>query len=167
MRTRIKKWNPTILKSTKNKLLLSGILAVFGVTWYISAFHYQLMLLLGSSMEPTYHNGQFLILDKHSGNYDHGDIIAFTKESINGYLVKRIIAVPGDNVLISGGILYINGHPQDKCRPITFAGIAEELIFLEEGDYFVLGDNLTESKDSRYEEIGLVNETEIKGKVLR
>lgn len=157
-----------ILRFIKSKPLLWGVLFIFLITWYISAFWYQLMLLQGDSMEPAYHSGQFLILDKHSANYDYGDVIAIKKDSINGFLVKRIVAIPGDSVYINDGVLYINGEPQKEWQDIIdFAGIAEKPIILGEGNYFVLGDNLKESKDSRYKEIGLINQKEIKGKVLR
>lgn len=155
------------MRFIKSKSLL-GIFSLFVIAWYISTFYYQFMLLQGSSMEPAYHSGQFLILDKYSGNYDYGDVIAIKKKGINGYLVKRIVAVPGDSVCIREGILYVNEESQNGCLPrIDFAGIAENAIFLGEYDYFVLGDNLKESTDSRYEEIGLINRKEIKGKVLR
>lgn len=119
-------------------------------------------------MEPAYHNGQLLILDKHSENYDYGDVIAFKKRDIGGYLVKRIIAVPGDSVSIKDGIIYVNERPQNTEMPeIDYAGIAQERIYLGKDDYFVMGDNVNESKDSRYGEIGMVNRDEIKGKVIR
>ena len=146
----------------------AGILLLFLITWYISVFYYQLMLLRGDSMEPTYHSGQFLILDKHSRDYNYGDVIAFKKDGINGYLVKRIFAVPGDWVCIRDGIIYINGQPQyEEMQRIDFAGIAGEQILLGEDDYFVLGDNFDRSRDSRYVEIGPVSRDEIKGKVIR
>ena len=137
-------------------------------SWYISTFWYQLMLLQGNSMEPSFHSGQFLILDKHSKSYTYGDVIAAKKEDISGFIVKRIVAGPGDTVYIYNGILYLNGEPNKEWQgAIEFAGIAEVPITLGEGDYFVLGDNLEESKDSRYQEIGLIKQSEIKGKLLQ
>ncbi len=168
MKIKTKKWNQTILRFIKNKPLLWGALFIFFITWYISAFWYQFMILQGNSMEPAYHSGQFLILDKHSKNYDYGDVIAIKKDNIDGFLVKRIVAIPGDSVYISDGNLLINGEYQNEWQEIIdFAGIAEEPITLGEDNYFVLGDNVKQSKDSRYEEIGLINLKEIKGKVLR
>lgn len=119
-------------------------------------------------MEPAYHSGQFLILDKHSDNYSRGDVIAIKKEHISGVLVKRIVAGPGDAVFIEDGILYVNGVAGGKWQDkIEFAGIAQKPIVLDEDYYFVLGDNLKESRDSRYEDIGLIHQAEIKGKVLK
>lgn len=167
MKIKTKKWKRTILRYIRHKEFV-GMILLFLIAWYLSGFYYQLMLLQGDSMEPAYHSGQFLILDKHSGDYDYGDVIAFQKDGFRGYLVKRIAAMPGDGVCIRDGILYVNGLPQDAgTRRIDFAGIAGEQIFLGEDDYFVLGDHFDRSTDSRYEEIGLVNRDEIKGKVVR
>ena len=150
-----------------NKLLLTGVLLIF-FAWYISAFWYQLMLLQGSSMEPAYHSGQFLILDKHSGSFSYNDVIAIKKDIATGFLVKRIVGVPGDIVYIDHGVLYINDEPKEEWQEeFEYAGIAAEPVVLDEGYYFVLGDNIGESKDSRNSEIGLIKETEIKGKVLQ
>lgn len=155
-----------ILRFIKSKLLWVVLLVLF-LTWYISAFWYQLMLLQGNSMEPAYHSGQFLLLDKHSKNYQYNDVVAIKKDNISGFLVKRIVAIPGDCVYINSGVLYINGETKDEWQKIIdFAGIAKEPVILGEGNYFVLGDNVAESKDSRYEEIGLIGENEIKGKVM-
>ena len=82
-------------------------------------------------MEPAYHSGQFLILDKHSKNYNYGDVIAIKKDNINGFLVKRIVAIPGDSVYINNGVLYINGEAKKEWQEIIdFAGIAKEPIVL-------------------------------------
>lgn len=167
MKIKIRKLNLTILKFIKSKLLL-GIIFLFIIAGYVSANYCQLMLLQGNSMEPAYHNGQFLILDKYSKDYTYGDVIAIKKENISGYVVKRIVGVPGDLVCIRDGVLYVNEEVRsDLQQRIDFAGIAEEEIFLGEDRYFVLGDNLQESIDSRYEEIGLINRKEIKGKVIK
>lgn len=150
-----------------NKFLLTGILLIL-FAWYISAFWYQLMLLQGSSMEPAYHSGQFLILDKHTKSFGYNDVVAIKKDVVAGFMVKRIVGVPGDIVYIDQGVLYINDEPKEEWQEnFEYAGIAAEPIVLEEGCYFVLGDNIDESKDSRNSEIGLIRETEIKGKVLQ
>ena len=156
-----------IFKFIKNKSLLIGVLLILSA-WYISVFWYQLMLLQGSSMEPAYHSGQFLILDKHTKNFGYNDVIAIKTDVVTGLLVKRIVGVPGDTVHIDQGVLYVNGEPKKEWQEqFEYAGIVAEPIVLDEGYYFVLGDNIGESKDSRNAEIGLIKETEIQGKVLR
>lgn len=118
-------------------------------------------------MEPAYHSGQFLILDKHSDDYGYGDVVAVRKENIEGLLVKRIVALPGDLISIQEGILYVNGCAEEYGHgKIDYAGIAEAPFVLGEEFYFVLGDNVQASRDSRYSEIGLIHRDEIRGKVV-
>lgn len=156
------------MRYIKNNPFLWSIIFVFSVAWYISTFWFQIMFLQGNSMEPAFHSGQFLIVDKHSEFFDRGDVIMIKKGNMDGFLVKRIVAVPGDSVYIDNKTLYINGESQEEWNGrVDFAGIAEHPIVLGENRYFVLGDNPEVSKDSRYEEIGLIERREIKGKIVQ
>lgn len=107
-------------------------------------------------------------MDKHTGSFSYNDVIAIKKDIIVGFLVKRIVGVPGDIVYIDHGVLYINDEPMEEWQEeFEYAVIAAEPVVLDGGYYFVLGDNMDESKGSRNSEIGLIKETEIKGKVLQ
>ncbi len=116
-------------------------------------------------MEPAYHNHQLLIIDKRAEEFTYGMVVAFWQESLEALLVKRIVALPGDRVQIVGQELYVNDIA--VCGGITYAGIAGEKIFLGPGEYFVLGDNLEVSRDSRYEDVGIVKEESIVGRILQ
>lgn len=99
-----------------------------------------------------------------------GDIIVFMESgsSSANYNTKRVVAVPGDTVLISNGSLYVNEKkiPLNKEETaIKVAGRAASEITLGKDEYFVLGDNVNNSEDSRYESIGNVKKSEIYGKV--
>lgn len=59
-------------------------------------------------MEPAYHNMQMVILEKNRTDYTYGDVIAFQCGTLNALLVKRIVACPGDRVVIREGCLYVN-----------------------------------------------------------
>ena len=156
-----------ILRFIRNNLWIPGLLLILLFTGYVSVFWYQLMLLQGDSMEPSYHSGQLLILDRHTESYQYGDVVAVKKEGIPGLLVKRLAALPGDTVSIQDGILYRNGSPMTEWHtPIRSAGIAAQPLTLDEDCYFVLGDNTAESRDSRFPEIGVIHLSEIRGKVL-
>lgn len=63
-------------------------------TYYVSSNWYQLLLIHGDSMNPTYHNMQFVMIDKYSGGYTYGDVIAFQCDNLDSVLVKRIVACP-------------------------------------------------------------------------
>lgn len=159
------------------KYILAGI-GLLALTWYISNHWFQLMLIQGQSMEPAYHSWQLVLLEKQPKQLEVGDVIAFRCDGLQAVLVKRIVALPGDRVEIREGNLYVNGARSDVFSEaqktgaagepayIEYAGIAGEELQLSAQEYFVLGDNLPYSKDSRYHIVGCINKSDIIGKVL-
>lgn len=145
------------------------VISIVVLSYYISANWYQLSLIRGDSMSPAYHNMQFVIIDRHSGDYTYDDVIAFRCDGLNSVLVKRIAACPGDTVVMKDGTLYVNDtissvYAQEYT--FEFAGIIENPLYLGTDQYFVIGDNIGESKDSRYDEVGSVDTEDIIGKVI-
>ncbi len=145
------------------------VAAIVLLCWYISANWFQLMLIQGDSMLPSYHNMQLVVLDKHNREYHAGDVIAFRCEGLSAVLVKRIAACGGDTAQIIDGTFYVNGEVSALHEEGSFdyAGILEEEVKLSTGEYVVIGDNVAESKDSRYPEIGIVQEETMIGKIIR
>lgn len=138
------------------------------LSFYISTNWYQLILIHGESMSPSYHNMQLVIINKYFKNYTYGDVIAFQCEGLNTVLIKRIVACPGDKVQIQEGQLHVNNQIS-KVFPLDtfeYVGIAQNTILLEDGQYFVIGDNIAQSKDSRYPEVGLISKEEILGIII-
>lgn len=135
---------------------------------YISAAHFRLMLIQGSSMEPSYHNFQLVVLDRHSRSCHRGDVIAFRCRGLSAVLVKRVAAEEGDRVQICEGTLLVNGEPSPLYAEGSFeyGGILESPVVLGGGEYIVIGDNISESKDSRYEAVGIVRAEDIIGRVI-
>lgn len=145
------------------------IISIVLLSWYISNYWLQFALIQGDSMLPSYHNWQLVFIDKHTKEYDYGDVIVFTNDTLSATLTKRIIALPGDIVQIQDGIVYVNQTPSSLIREkekLSYSGIAVSPITLAADEYFVLGDNYEESKDSRFEEIGCVKQETILGKIL-
>ena len=121
-------------------------------------------------MAPSFHNMQLVLLDKHSREYSYGDVIAFRCEELDTVLVKRVAACPGDTVQIKEGVLFVNGAVSEVyglAVSFEYAGLAEEKLVLGSDEYFVIGDNVSESKDSRYEEVGAVDAGDVIGRVSR
>lgn len=118
----------------------------------------------GSSMNPTYRSGEFGLCIK-AESYDNGTVVLFRKEKC---YVKRVVAGPGDSVLIKNEKLCVNGKEPDWCGSYASDknGTAAEPIVLGEGEYFVLGDNRDHSTDSRSGNVGIVKYDEIIGRVL-
>lgn len=118
-------------------------------------------------MEPAYSHMQLVVLNRHDRVFTQGDVIAFRCDGLSSVLVKRIIAGPSDTAQITDGALLINGQVSRvyPAGSIAYPGILAEPVTLDQGQYLVLGDNLPESKDSRYKEVGIVSEASIFGKI--
>ena len=128
--------------------------------------------MIGISMEPNLFNGQELFVNRFVYKLSapkQGDPVVFYPNGSKSthYYIKRIIAVPGDTVHITDGMIYVNGIPYgtEKYDKVAQAGIAENEITLASDEYFVLGDNVNNSEDSRSANVGLVKRDNIVGKV--
>lgn len=127
----------------------------------------------GASMEETIPENGIVWLNRISYLISEpvaGDVIAFKPggNTTASDSIKRVVAVPGDAVVISRGKLYVNGTPvelKDEEVSITEQGRAATEIVLGENEYFVLGDNVNHSEDSRYVSVGNVQREDIIGKV--
>ena len=126
------------------------------------------MLIRGNSMYPAYHPMQFVMLDKRSREYRQGDVIAFRCEGLHEVLVKRVAAGPGQTAVIRDGTLYVDGSPAPFYVELAFeyAGRLENEQKLLAGEYIVIGDNISESRDSRHDQVGIVRESDIIGKII-
>jgi signal peptidase I len=97
-----------------------------------------------------------------------GDVVIFLPNgNINTqYYIKRVVAVPGDRVVIKEGLVYVNDVPSEYVtEKITDPGIASSEITVESGSFFCIGDNIYSAEDSRSANIGPVKSKFILGKV--
>lgn len=139
----------------------------------------------GQSMEPTLHQDDQLVYSKLSG-IERGDIVIVRskikltdnelskmnmvqKWKIGDYkpLIKRVIAMAGDEVLIEDGQVFINGVDltEEYIGGVRTPGDVH-IESIPEGHFFVMGDNRLNSLDSRSKRVGLVSEDQIEGKVF-
>lgn len=114
----------------------------------------QSFIIVGASMKPTFEQGQRLLVNKAVYRFrepQRGDVIVFhPPHNQREDYVKRIIAIGGDTVRIEEGIVYVNGSELSEpyintANPATYSHDQETI---PDNNYFVLGDNRSNSNDS-------------------
>ena len=129
--------------------------------------------VIGESMLPTFENGEYLIANKIDYRFsppERGDVIIFKRSEQQDY-IKRIVGLPGEEVSLVNGRILVNGEPVTESSYLGPNTITNGNNALKEGskyiipedEYFVLGDNRSNSTDSRY--FGSISFDTIKGKV--
>jgi len=150
------------------QVVVIAALIIFPIRIFVgSPFYVQ-----GSSMEPNYHEGDYLIVDKISYRFDEpkrGDVIVLKSPIDTSYYIKRIIGLPGEKVVINNGDITIfsqgeqlNLNEEYLNQNIYTNNTVDNL--LSEDEYFVLGDNRPVSFDSRL--FGPIQKTDIVGKIF-
>lgn len=148
-----------------------GILAAVFIAVVLNFFLGMTTKVVGVSMEPTLYNEQKVYVNRFLyvlSSPKAGDVVVFLPNGNENahYYVKRVIAVPGDHLVVKDGVMYVNGLESPWItEKLMDAGIAENELTLESGEYFCIGDNPGNSEDSRSANIGPVKETDIVGKV--
>ena len=149
------------------------IAVVLCITFLVVRYVGQRTQVDGQSMENTLFDGDNLIVDKISYRFTDPkrfDIIVFPyhyKEDT--YYIKRIIGLPGETVQIRDGEIYIDGAILEEDygkETMLTSGRAADQIQLGEDEYFVLGDNRNHSEDSRFDDVGNIERSEIIGRAF-
>lgn len=153
-------------------LYITGIVMIVVLA---QKFLVQPVLVSGSSMEKTLNDGDCLLVDKltyHIKNPQRFDVIIFRPDQDEEelYYIKRIIGLPGETVQIKDNLIYINGTPLIENfgmeNVIRYEGMAAQPVTLKDGEYFVLGDNRNDSKDSRDSAVGIVSSSAVWGRAF-
>jgi signal peptidase I len=174
-----------IIKEYLEPILIAILIALFIRTFVVQAFK-----IPSSSMEPTLHVGDHILVSKfiygikipftdhrlfQFRNPKRGDVIVFIfpKDPSKDF-IKRVIGVEGDRVDIEGNKIYINGkqiedpwgyydRKNEWMRNLGPAGLFERVV-VPKGHLFVLGDNRDNSQDSRF--WGFVNVNQVRGQAF-
>ena len=148
------------------------IIAVL-LAFLVIRFMGQTLTVRGESLEKTFYDGDVVLVNKlayriqEPKKYDMVVLRTDNNEE-NHYFIKRIVAVPGDTVLIEDGVLKVNGEELSAFpafSEIKNPGLAAEEITLAEDEYFVMGDNCNNSEDSRVASVGNIKRENMIGKV--
>jgi signal peptidase I len=195
--------------------VMQGLMTIVVVAVFVLTFLVQPFRIPSESMEPTLLIGDFVLVDKVTlapagawhwllpyRNVQRGEVIVFRRdaqpaqaeEDAESYLVKRIVAIPGDHVRLDDGHLLLNGTAQSEPYAILLPSgpdafrddfpasmytdvgvdsgwwvqmhrlVRDGALIVPEHDYFALGDNRNHSQDSRY--WGFVDRQQMVGPVL-
>ncbi len=154
------------------KVMLISLAIIVPIRYFL----FQPFFVRGASMETSFLNGDYLIIDEISYRFnepERGDVIVFRfPDDPNQFFIKRIIVLPGETIEISNNKIII----RSAQRPSGFA--LDESVYLsdkqytsgnlrmkmDDNEYFVMGDNRVQSSDSR--RWGPVNKSYIIGKAI-
>ncbi len=126
----------------------------------IRLFVFQPFIVSGESMYPTFHNGDYLIVDELSYRFHEprrGDVIVFRyPNDPKRFFIKRVIGLPGETIVFKDRAVYLKTADQPNetlldepyLKQITIPGENKE-VTVDPEHYFVMGDNRGASSDSR------------------
>ncbi len=150
------------------------IVAALTVAIVVKTFLIQAFYIPSGSMEPTLKPGDRVLVNKLSyklHDVHRGDIVVFKRPPSEADdptikdLIKRVIGLPGDRIEGRDGVVYINGQPlKEPYLPPGTTTTTLPLQTVSAGQYFVMGDNRGNSKDSRF--IGTIPKNLIVGRAF-
>jgi len=148
---------------------LVDFIVILSLAWFVVHSFFSLARVSGHSMEPSLSAGDTVLVDEFFYQFKKPkryDVVLFQKKDKSNN-IKRIIGLPGETVIIQNGRVYINGTllETDKLSPIVLEGVAKNPVELGENEYFLLGDNTDSSEDSRFQNMGNIQESQIVGRV--
>lgn len=137
-------------------------------------FLIQPFIVDGNSMEPNFHDKEYLLVDKITYKFKEptrGDVIIFRPPDKSAFFIKRIIGLPGEKIVIQQDkvFIYNKQNPNGIEVSESYLNPLEKTMgtvstTLQQGQYYVLGDNRQNSSDSR--EFGALPKENISGRVF-
>lgn len=153
------------------KVVVISLAIIIPIRYYLVQPFY----VKGASMEPSYEDGDYLLVDELTYRLrepERGEVIVFRyPEDPSQFFIKRIIGLPEETVEIKNNrvIVYNKENPSGHILLEGYLSSDQEtlgnmIMKLDDNDYFVLGDNRLHSSDSR--RWGAINKTSIRGRAL-
>ena len=133
-----------------------SVLAAFAAVLVFRMF-FDIAYVSGKSMEPVFYEGDVLLLRKW-GIPQNGDTVTAYIDERDEMVVKRVLAGEGDAVIIDNGNVYLNG--KKVAEPVR----GRQEYILSPGQYFLIGENLEVSLDSRV--FGRIEKSDVHGIVV-
>lgn len=136
------------------KIVVISLLIIIPIRFFVI----QPFFVRGESMSPTFHNGEYLIVDEISyrvGEPQRGDVAVFRfPRDTRQHYIKRIVGLPGETVAIQNGVVTIYNRENPAGEVLEEGYLVENTpgsveVRLDENEYFVMGDNRDASSDSR------------------
>jgi len=140
-------WVGTVFKEVLQVILPAVLLALA-----IHIFLAQATVVYGQSMQPNLQPAQRLVIEKISYYFEtpqRSDIVVINLPQMSELLIKRVVGLPGESVEIRRGSVLINGQAIDQSFVMLPGGTTYGPITLGPASYFVMGDNRSNSNDSR------------------
>lgn len=142
---------------------LFWLFACLGVMFLMNTFIGHRVVVQGESMYPTLKEGESLVLDKLTYRFsppERFDIVVFpgteNEYGVQDLYIKRIVGLPGEEIEIKDGSVYIDGKKLDESsylkKDVVTEGFDEDYdkVKLKKNEYYCLGDNREYSTDSRF-----------------
>lgn len=147
------------------------VVMVLAAAWFLLSMLGTQVVMDGNSMRPSVESGDRLLVNAFPvrlGTLRRFDAIAYRDEESGRVFIKRILALPGETLVIRDGAIYINGSAVDDhglFSSLTAAGSASEPLTLSDDEYFVVGERTDASLDSRFSDQGNLRSSQILGRI--
>lgn len=159
-----KERQPSVREELFFLLMKIGIVAALAAVLFY--FVFGVCRCSDDSMAPAFRNGDLVFYYRLQKEYQPADAVVLWKDGERQ--VRRIVAKAGDTVEITEDGLKVNGHLQQEktiyTETLPYVGGISFPVILGKGEYFVLGDDRKNAKDSRI--YGVIRQEEIKGAVM-
>ncbi|MEK7150735.1 MAG: signal peptidase I [Patescibacteria group bacterium] len=153
------------------RILIISLLVVIPIRFFVA----QPFIVRGPSMEPNFHDGQYLVIDELKYRFtapQRGEVVVFRyPNDPSQFFIKRIIGLPGETVSLEDGHVRIVSDQGKQVTVLNESYIDSSVLTAPDGtitlkaeEYFVLGDNRPMSSDSRV--WGVLPYDKIVGRVL-